>query len=79
MKFTRLWRPRRSSHVRTAVQPRTDTHVSLAQSPLRAGIDAQLPGSMPRGEDDAVTRAGSREFHDRPGSGWDTANREFFF
>jgi hypothetical protein len=44
-------------------------------SPVRPGIDAQTPSSMPRAEDDEDTRANSPEFHDRPGSGKHTANR----
>jgi hypothetical protein len=31
---------------------------------------------MPRAEDDAATRAHSPEFHDRPGSGKNTADRQ---
>jgi len=34
---------------------------------------------MPRAEDDAATRAGSPEFHDRPGSGKLTADRHQYF
>ena len=79
MKYPRLWRRRRSSQATTAVGPRPDTHLTLAQTPLRLGVDAQVPDRMPRGEDDEITWAGSREFHDRPGSGGDTAKREFFF
>lgn len=81
MKFTsRFWRPRRrSTATEAAPAPRQDTHRTLEQSPLRVGIDAQVPNSMPRAEDDAITRAGSREFHDRPGSGADIAKREFYF
>ena len=79
MKFTsRLWRslPRRAPRrIRTS----RDTHVTAEQAPLRIGIDAQMPNSMPRAEDDTVTRAGSRDVHDRPGSGGDVANRQFFF
>jgi hypothetical protein len=38
-----------------------------------------MPNSMPRGEDDAITRAGSPEFHDRRGSGRYIAERQFEF
>ena len=58
---------------------RSDTHVTHAQSPVGIGIDAQMPDSMPRAEDDAMTRAGSRDFHDQPGSGGNTARRHLFF
>jgi hypothetical protein len=34
---------------------------------------------MPRAEDDATTRGRSPEFHDRPGSGKLTKNRQFVF
>jgi hypothetical protein len=34
---------------------------------------------MPRAEDDEDTRAHSPEFHDRPGSGKDTAHRQIHF
>jgi hypothetical protein len=67
--------PRRS---RTPV-PIRDTHLTAAQTPRGVGIDAQMPNSMPRAEDDATTRAGSHEFHDRPGSGSDSARRLRFF
>jgi hypothetical protein len=79
MKTTsRTWRPARSRRSARSVPPR-DTHITHAQSPQRIGIDAQVPNSMPRAEDDVATRAGSPEFHDRPGSGGDTAKRHFFF
>jgi hypothetical protein len=79
MKSTsRFWRRRTASSV-TPVPPPRDTHLTHAQTPQRVGIDAQMPNSMPRAEDDDVTRAGSKEFHDRPGSGSDTAKREFYF
>ena len=58
---------------------RRDTHVTHEQSPIATGIDAQVPNSMPRAEDDGITRAGSREFHDQPGSGGNTACRHVFF
>jgi hypothetical protein len=77
----RTWRSRRSPVPVTETAPvrSSDTHVTSAQAPLRVGIDAQKPDSMPRAEDDAATQAGSREFHDRPGSGKDTARRLLFF
>jgi hypothetical protein len=56
-----------------------DTHVTKADAPVLPGISPQVPGSMPRAEDDAETLAHSRDFHDRPGSGRDTANRLKFF
>ena len=74
-----LWRPRRSARVSRDARTRRDTHLTHEQSPQRTGIDAQVPNSMPRSEDDAITGAGSWDFHDRPGSGKDTARREFFF
>jgi hypothetical protein len=67
---------RRPSAVATE---RRDTHVTREQSPLGIGIDAQMPNSMPRAEDDVITRAGSRDFHDQPGSGGNTACRHLFF
>lgn len=67
---------RRPSPVVTA---RRDTHVTHEQSPVRAGIDAQMPNSMPRAEDDGITRAGSRDVHDQKGSGGNTACRHLFF
>jgi hypothetical protein len=74
---SRFWRPRRRSTA--VIEQRRDTHVTAAQSPLRVGIDAQMPNSMPRGDEDAGMRERSVEFHDRPGSGKNTANRRFVF
>ena len=71
-----IFRARRGAGVPS---PRKDTHLTHEQSPQRVGIDAQMPNSMPRAEDDAATRAGSPEFHDRPGSGKHTANRQSVF
>ena len=62
-----------------AMIERRDTHVTHEQSPVRIGIDAQMPNSMPRAEDDIITRAGSRDLHDQPGSGGNTARRQLFF
>ena len=59
--------------------PYVDTHVTKEQSPLGTGIDAQMPNSMPRAEDDVTTRAGNRDVHDEAGSGNDSARRRFFF
>jgi hypothetical protein len=53
-----------------------DTHVREEDAPVGPGINAQTPDSMPRAEDDAATRARSPEFHDRPGSGKNTADRQ---
>ena len=58
---------------------RKDTHVTKEDSPVLPGIDAQIPESMPRAEDDASTWAHSPEFHDRPGSGKHTADRHRYF
>jgi len=55
---------------------RRDTHVRQEDAPVGPGINAQTPDSMPRAEDDAATRAHSPEFHDRPGSGKNTADRQ---
>jgi len=55
---------------------RRDTHVREEDAPVGPGINAQTPDSMPRAEDDAATRAHSPEFHDRPGSGKHTADRQ---
>ena len=74
--FTRTGRART---VKVNTTPRRDTHVNHAAAPVRPGIDAQRPGSMPRAEDDDVTRANSPEFKDRPGSGKDTGRRFRFF
>ena len=59
--------------------PRKDTHVTKEDSPVRPGINAQTPSTMPRAEDDTETRAHSPEFHDRPGSGKHTADRQKVF
>lgn len=59
--------------------PPPDTHITKEQSPVRPGINAQTPATMPRAEDDAATRARSFEFHDRPGSGKHIANRQRVF
>lgn len=59
--------------------PRRDTHIRAVDAPVRPGINAQTPGSMPRAEDDEATRAHSPEFHDRPGSGKHTADRLRYF
>jgi hypothetical protein len=56
-----------------------DTHVTHAGAPVLPGINAQTPGTMPRAEDDAATRAHSPEFHDRPGSGRYVADRLKYF
>jgi hypothetical protein len=56
-----------------------DTHVTYDEAPVRPGINAQTPSTMPRGEDDDATRAHSPEFNDRPGSGKHTADRLTFF
>ena len=58
---------------------RKDTHVTHEDAPVRPGINAQTPNSMPRAEDDDATRAQSPEFHDRPGSGKHTADKRFYF
>ena len=58
---------------------RKDTHVAKEDSPERPGINAQTPDSMPRAEDDEATRANSPEFHDRPGSGRHTADKDKYF
>ena len=58
---------------------RNDTHVTHADAPVRPGINAQTPNSMPRAEDDDATRAHSPEFHDRPGSGKHTADKRIYF
>jgi hypothetical protein len=65
--------------MRRSTPPRKDTHVTSEGSPERPGIDAQNPGRMPRAEDDEGTRAGSPEFHDRPGSGRHIADRKKVF
>lgn len=58
---------------------RKDTHVTHEEAPVRPGINAQTPNSMPRAEDDVATRAQSPEFHDRPGSGKHTTDRRTYF
>lgn len=58
---------------------RKDTHVTHEDAPVRPGINAQTPDSMPRAEDDDATRALSPEFHDRPGSGKHTADKRIYF
>jgi hypothetical protein len=74
----RIWR-RRDRRRTVEPAPRRDTHVTHGQSPVQIGISPAMPGSMPRAEDDAATRARSREFHDQPGSGKDTSTRHFYF
>jgi hypothetical protein len=59
--------------------PRQDTHVTHTRAPVLPGISPQAPGTMPRAEDDDATRAHSPEFHDRPGSGKNTAERLKYF
>lgn len=59
--------------------PERDTHLTNAQSPVGPGVGSQSPETMPRAEDDAGTRAGSPEFHDRPGSGKHTADRMIYY
>ena len=56
-----------------------ETHVTHTSAPVLPGINAQTPGTMPRAEDDVATRAHSPEFHDRPGSGRNTAERLKYF
>ena len=56
-----------------------ETHVTHTNASVRPGINAQTPGTMPRAEDDEATRAHSPEFHDRPGSGKNTADRLKYF
>ena len=58
---------------------RKDTHVAHTAAPVLPGINAQTPSTMPRAEDDEATRAHSPEFHDRPGSGKNTADRLKYF
>ena len=59
--------------------PRRDTHVTHEGAPVLPGISPLTPGTMPRYEDDEATRANSPEFHDRPGSGRNTADRQRYF
>ena len=70
---------RRAKTAESITTPRKDTHVTHDDAPVRPGINAQTPGSMPRAEDDDATRARSPEFNDRPGSGKHTADRLTFF
>ena len=72
---SRWWTKR----VRSEAVLRKDTHVTHENAPVRPGINAQTPNSMPRAEDDEESRAHSPEFHDRPGSGKHTAERWFHF
>ena len=58
---------------------RRDTHRTREDAPERPGINAQTPDSMPRAEDDEATRANSPEFHDRPGSGKHTTDKDKYF
>lgn len=74
--IARLWG--RRDRITSATSTK-DTHLTPAQCPQRIGIDAQMPNSMARAEDDVNTRARSGEFHDRPGSGRDTANRHIYY
>jgi hypothetical protein len=74
---THSWRT--SQIVHSDNTTRRDTHVREEDAPVGPGINAQTPDSMPRAEDDAATRAHSPEFHDRPGSGKHTADRQEVF
>ena len=69
----------RHSVVPAGTIPRTDTRVTRDDTPVLPGISPQVPGSMPRAEDDVDTLAHSPEFHDRPGSGRQTADRMKYF
>jgi hypothetical protein len=77
-RLARIWRPRNRRQT-TETAPRRDTHITHEQSPLQIGISPQMPGTMPRAEDDATTRERSPSFHDQPGSGKDTSTRHFYF
>jgi len=77
MKLTRIWRPRTRRPVNDA--PRRDTHVTHEQAPLQIGISPQMPGTMPRAEDDRATHDRSPAFHDSAGSGKRTSTRHFYF
>ena len=68
-----------TNRAETIALARRDTQVKPEDSPVRPGINAQTPNSMPRGEDDDQTRAHSPEFHDRPGSGRYTSERQTYF
>jgi len=68
-----------SASVASDAVPYRDTHVRREGSPVLPGITPQTPGTMPRAEDDEATRAHSPEFHDRPGSGKYTADRQRYF
>jgi hypothetical protein len=59
--------------------PLRDTHVTHTHAPVLPGISPQTPATMPRAEDDEATRARSPEFHDRPGSGRNAADRLKYF
>jgi hypothetical protein len=50
-------------------------HVTHDDAPVLPGISPLTIPTMPRAEDDDATRAGSYEFHDRPGSGRHTTER----
>lgn len=78
MKLPRIWRPR---HRRAAAVPvpRRSTHVTHEQAPQQMGISPQMPGTMPRAEDDRATLDRSPAFHDPPGSGNNTSTRHFYF
>jgi len=75
MKLT-TYRSRTLQGVHAEDKTHRDTHVRGKDAPVGPGINAQTPDSMPRAEDDAATRAHSPEFHDRPGSGKNTADRQ---
>lgn len=60
-------------------QTRKPTHVTHAEAPVLPGISPLTSATMPRAEDDGATRAGSYEFHDRPGSGQYTADKHKYF
>jgi hypothetical protein len=74
-----MFNPFRSTSLPDLPPLRHDTHVTHEQSPVGAGVGTQAPSSMPRAEDDVATRAGSPEFHDRPGSGKHTADRMRYY
>ena len=61
--------------MRNPTQPDTQPNEYLPEAPNahkdrklpadQEGVNPREPSSMPRAEDDAATRANSREFHDR--------------
>jgi hypothetical protein len=75
---SRVWRRRNRSRS-AETTPRPDTHVIHEQSPSQLPLSPQMPGSMPRAQDEPATRDKSPGLHDQPGSSKEPSTRYFYF